>query len=235
VLLKPYVRVLRRLRREGRELLEAFPLGEPIIGEARRRSSSRCSARSCACGTSSPPSTTSRATTCSPPARSRTTAASTSTCTPSSARRARREGGDQRRRRLRDRAHQAGRDQRRLHPHARPRKWRDERGNGDDKEMSGSWRSALRRLQPDPAQQEGPHRGLRRPRLRSGEVDEEWRAFVQARRAAELEAIITDENLKPDETRAFVDHAFRDGAIPTDRHGDHQDPSARSPASQRRW
>ena len=31
-----------------------------------------------------------------------------------------REGVDQRRRRLRDRAHQAGRDQRRLHPHARP-------------------------------------------------------------------------------------------------------------------
>ena len=31
----------------------------------------------------------------------------------------RREGVDQRRRRLRDRAHQAGRDQRRLHPHAR--------------------------------------------------------------------------------------------------------------------
>lgn len=25
----------------------------------------------------------------------------------------------------------------------------------------------------------------------------------------------TSENLKPDETRAFVDHAFRDGSIPT--------------------
>ena len=51
----------------------------------------------------------------------RTTAASTSTCTPSSASdKRRREGVDQRRRRLRDRAHQAGRDQRRLHPDARP-------------------------------------------------------------------------------------------------------------------
>ena len=39
----------------------------------------------------------------------------------------------------------------------------------------------------------------------SGDIDEEWRAYVAARRAAELDAIITDENLEPDETRAFVD------------------------------
>ena len=30
-----------------------------------------------------------------------------------------------------------------------------------------------------------------------------------------LDAIITDEGLKPEETRAFIEHAFRDGAIPT--------------------
>ncbi|WP_138757675.1 type I restriction endonuclease subunit R [Modestobacter altitudinis] len=49
----------------------------------------------------------------------------------------------------------------------------------------------------------------------SGEIDEQWRSFVEARRTAELEAIIGDEGLKPAEARAFVDHAFRDGAIPT--------------------
>ena len=33
--------------------------------------------------------------------------------------------------------------------------------------------------------------------------------------AEELDALIVAEGLKPDETRAFVDNAFRDGAVPT--------------------
>ena len=37
--------------------------------------------------------------------------------------------------------------------------------------------------------------------------------FIDVRRAEELERIIVEEGLKPDETRAFVDTAFRDGAI----------------------
>ncbi len=36
-----------------------------------------------------------------------------------------------------------------------------------------------------------------------------------AKREAELETIITDENLRPDETRVFVETAFRDGQIRT--------------------
>jgi type I restriction enzyme, R subunit len=48
----------------------------------------------------------------------------------------------------------------------------------------------------------------------SGEVDDEWRAFIAAKRTAELDEIITEEGLSPNETRAFVDHAFRDGAVP---------------------
>ena len=47
------------------------------------------------------------------------------------------------------------------------------------------------------------------------DVNEDWRRFVEARRDEELEQIIADEGLKPDETRAFVESAFRDGAIPT--------------------
>jgi type I restriction enzyme R subunit len=49
----------------------------------------------------------------------------------------------------------------------------------------------------------------------SSQVDEEWRAFIVAKRAEELERIIAEEALKPEETRAFVDSAFRDGAVPT--------------------
>lgn len=38
---------------------------------------------------------------------------------------------------------------------------------------------------------------------------------MAARKAEELERIIADENLNGEETRAFIDNAFRDGAIPT--------------------
>ena len=47
------------------------------------------------------------------------------------------------------------------------------------------------------------------------DVKEDWRRFVEARRDEELEQIIADEGLNPEETRAFVERAFRDGAIPT--------------------
>lgn len=47
------------------------------------------------------------------------------------------------------------------------------------------------------------------------DVDESWRAYVAAKRVEELDRIIAEENLKPDTTKAFVDNAFRDGAIPS--------------------
>ena len=47
------------------------------------------------------------------------------------------------------------------------------------------------------------------------DVDVEWKAFVAARRAEDLDRIITEENLRPDETHEFVARAFRDGAVPT--------------------
>ena len=49
----------------------------------------------------------------------------------------------------------------------------------------------------------------------SDDVGDDWRKFISQRRDAELNALITEETLKPDETRAFVDGAFRDGAVPT--------------------
>lgn len=48
-----------------------------------------------------------------------------------------------------------------------------------------------------------------------GKVDAQWQAFVVAKKAEELERIIQDENLNAEEARAFIDNAFRDGAIPT--------------------
>ncbi|HZX75946.1 type I restriction endonuclease subunit R [Lysobacter sp.] len=46
-------------------------------------------------------------------------------------------------------------------------------------------------------------------------VDVEWLAFVTRRKAEELGRIITEEGLNAEETEAFVDNAFRDGAIPS--------------------
>ncbi|MBP6479234.1 MAG: type I restriction endonuclease subunit R [Pseudomonadales bacterium] len=48
-----------------------------------------------------------------------------------------------------------------------------------------------------------------------GKVDAQWQAFVVAKKAEELERIIAEEDLNAEETRAFIDNAFRDGAIPT--------------------
>ncbi|HWL60377.1 MAG TPA: type I restriction endonuclease subunit R [Microbacteriaceae bacterium] len=47
----------------------------------------------------------------------------------------------------------------------------------------------------------------------TGDVDEEWAAYVLARRDAELTAIIEAEGLRPDATRAFIENAFRDGRV----------------------
>ncbi|MCB0919888.1 MAG: type I restriction endonuclease subunit R [Actinobacteria bacterium] len=48
-----------------------------------------------------------------------------------------------------------------------------------------------------------------------GDVEAEWRAFIAQRRQSELDAIITAESLRADETQQFVNDAFRDGAIQT--------------------
>ena len=48
-----------------------------------------------------------------------------------------------------------------------------------------------------------------------GPVDEQWRQFITERREAELDEIIHDENLRSEPARAFVNNAFRDGAIPS--------------------
>jgi type I restriction enzyme R subunit len=94
-------------------------------------------------------------------------------------------------------------------------KWREIRGDGSDKEVE-----AVRKIE----RAVDSSLTLRNKKdlimdfvdrvSASGELDEEWRAFVAARRTIELDLIIREEGLKPEETKAFVEHAFRDGAIP---------------------
>lgn len=49
----------------------------------------------------------------------------------------------------------------------------------------------------------------------TGEISDDWRMFVTQRREAELAEIIDAERLRPEQTKSFIDAAFRDGAIPT--------------------
>ena len=46
-----------------------------------------------------------------------------------------------------------------------------------------------------------------------GDIDDEWRAFVAARREEELARIIREEKLNPEATREFMQNAFRDGFL----------------------
>lgn len=95
-------------------------------------------------------------------------------------------------------------------------KWREARGNGTDREIEAA--ATIRRAV-------DASMALRNKKdlildfvdrvSASGEIDAEWRAYVDAKRNDELADLISDEGLKPDETRAFVQHAFRDGGIPT--------------------
>ncbi|MDO4887216.1 MAG: type I restriction endonuclease subunit R [Actinomycetaceae bacterium] len=93
-------------------------------------------------------------------------------------------------------------------------KYREQHGDGDDKEIREEISRAV----------------LASPTLRNkkdlvedfvesvsmdGEIDVEWRDFVAARCNAELEAIIAEERLRPEETRAFIEIAFRDGHLRT--------------------
>ena len=49
----------------------------------------------------------------------------------------------------------------------------------------------------------------------STKVDEDWRKFLNESKEADIKAIIEEEKLKPDETRRFMDNAFRDGLLKT--------------------
>lgn len=48
----------------------------------------------------------------------------------------------------------------------------------------------------------------------SARVDAAWATFIAARRTEDLDQIIREENLNAEETRAFVENAFRDGGVP---------------------
>ncbi len=48
----------------------------------------------------------------------------------------------------------------------------------------------------------------------NAKVDAEWANYIAAKKVEELDRIIEEEKLNVDETKAFIENAFRDGAIP---------------------
>ncbi|WP_412168998.1 type I restriction endonuclease subunit R [Curtobacterium flaccumfaciens pv. flaccumfaciens] len=93
-------------------------------------------------------------------------------------------------------------------------KYRDERGDGDDKEVRAEISRAV-----DSSPTLRNKKDLIEDFVDSlsvdGEVDEEWRAYIAGRREVELQTIILEEGLRPDETRTFIETAFRDGQVRT--------------------
>ncbi|MFJ4290244.1 type I restriction endonuclease subunit R [Cupriavidus sp. NPDC089707] len=87
------------------------------------------------------------------------------------------------------------------------------RGTGDDKEIRATIERAI-----------NSSPGLRNKKdlieqfvdsvTTKAKVDAQWQAFVAAKKAEELERIITEENLNAEAARSFIDNAFRDGSIP---------------------
>ncbi|GAA1224502.1 type I restriction endonuclease subunit R [Rhodoglobus aureus] len=93
-------------------------------------------------------------------------------------------------------------------------KYRAERGDGDDTEIRATITRAVD-ASPTLRNKKDLVEAFVDSLSATGEIDEQWRAFIESRRAAELDAIILAEGLKPEETHAFIERAFRDGAIQT--------------------
>jgi type I restriction enzyme R subunit len=94
------------------------------------------------------------------------------------------------------------------------RKFREERGDGDDKELRGTITRAID-ASPTLRNKKDLIEDFVDSISASGAIDEEWNRFMAAKREAELDKIITAEGLRPEETRAFIETVFRDGAIQT--------------------
>ncbi|MHA7177944.1 type I restriction endonuclease subunit R [Arthrobacter sp. Sr24] len=93
-------------------------------------------------------------------------------------------------------------------------KYRAEHGDGDDKEIRAEITRAVD-ASPTLRNKKDLIEDFVDSLSADGEIDQEWRAFIAAKREAELETIIEEENLRPEETRDFVQTAFRDGQIHT--------------------
>lgn len=93
-------------------------------------------------------------------------------------------------------------------------KYRESRGDGDDTEIRAQITRAID-ASPSLRNKKDLIIAFVDSVSVTGEIDDEWARFVATQREAELEQIISDENLQPDEARAYLAMAFRDGELRT--------------------
>ncbi|MEW1952790.1 type I restriction endonuclease subunit R [Terrabacter sp. NPDC080008] len=93
-------------------------------------------------------------------------------------------------------------------------KYREAKGDGEDREIRATISHAID-ASPSLRNKKDLVEDFVDSISASSDLDEAWAVYVAKRRAEELNAIIKEESLKPDETRAFIDTAFRDGEIRT--------------------
>ncbi|MEU4768562.1 type I restriction endonuclease subunit R [Actinosynnema sp. NPDC023794] len=91
-------------------------------------------------------------------------------------------------------------------------KYREAKGDGEDREIQATISHAID-ASPSLRNKKDLVEDFVDSISATGDLDEEWAAYIAKRRAEELNAIIKDENLRPDETRAFIETAFRNGEI----------------------
>ncbi|PPH78464.1 MULTISPECIES: type I restriction endonuclease subunit R [unclassified Rathayibacter] len=93
-------------------------------------------------------------------------------------------------------------------------KYREKRGDGEDKEVRAEISRAVA-ASPTLRNKKDLIEDFVESLSVDGELDQEWREFIAVKRRTELEALILEEGLRPDATRAFVETAFRDGQVRT--------------------
>lgn len=91
-------------------------------------------------------------------------------------------------------------------------KYRDERGDGDDKEIRAEITRAID-ASPTLRNKKDLIEAFVDRVNTTGDLGEEWAAFIAAQREAELAAIIVEENLREEPARQFMDRAFQTGTI----------------------
>ena len=93
------------------------------------------------------------------------------------------------------------------------RRYVETKGSGDDKEIRATIARAVDSSPSLRNKKDLIEEFIDRVSLATS-VDSDWQRFVAEKRDADLQQIIEEESLKPEETKEFVAHAFRDGAIP---------------------
>lgn len=93
-------------------------------------------------------------------------------------------------------------------------RYRQEHGNGQDKEIRAEISRAVD-ASPSLRDKKDLIETFVDTVSLTGSVDDNWQQYIARKREDELSTIISEERLKPEPARRFIDNAFRDGSLQT--------------------